>query len=348
MRQGRQKQTTRFNKKVCRLTPLLSLVLTVVSGNAEQIPNPAANSEAACTLLQQDIDRDVKDGLFRDAGDRLIHQIPDLEKTQSGLECLGFLMNNVGTCLRNAGQLREAEKLAERCLVKFRTNHAPDDRILLEPLLILVAVHLRRGELAMARSAIRKLETLRVGSPEERAMVGALKAALFEAEGRHADAAQGYIAVLGIWDKAGLRNSQLSFESSNNLGLLYTQQMQFREAWTAFERARAILATWPEMDQYDWMTLLNNIGLLQYRQRDYTHAETSFRQAIASAESLHPRDPGVLKTSLLNYAILLRKTKQKQEAKAIEARAKRLAANEEYSANRHIVDATELSANSVR
>ena len=348
MRQRRQKQTTRFSQKVCRLAPLLSLVLTVVSGNAEQVPGPAADSEAACTLLQQDIGRDVKNGLFRDAGDRLIREIPELQKTQSGLQCLGFLMNNVGTCLRNAGQLREAEKLAERCLVKLRTNHPPDDRILLEPLLILVAVHLRRGELALARSTIRKLETLHIGSPEEQALVGSLKAALFEAEGRHADAAQEYISVLDVWEKAGLRNSHLSFEVSNNLGLLYAQQMQFREAWNAFEHTRAILATWPEIDEYDRMTLLNNIGLLQYRQRDYTGAGISYRQAIASAESLRPSDPGVLKTTLLNYAILLRKTKQKHEAKAIEARAKRLAANEEYSANRHIVDATELSAKGLR
>jgi len=348
MRQGRQRQTTTFTKKVCRLAPLLSLVLTIVSGNAEQIPGPAANSESACTLLQEDIDRDIKNGLFREARDRLIREIPELEKTQSGLKCLRFLMNNVGTCLRNAGQLRDAEELAARSLVKFRINHPPDDRILLEPLQILAAVHLRRGELALARSTIRKLEMLRIGSPEERAMVGALKAALFEAEGRHADAAEVYIAVLGIWDKAGLRNSQLSFEGSNNLGLLYAQQMQFREAWTTFERARAILATWPEIDEYDRMTLLNNIGWLQYRQRDYTHAETSFQQAIASAESLHPSDPCMLKTSLLNYAILLRKTKQKHRAKAIEARAKMIVADEEKPAGRSVVDATELRANSVR
>lgn len=63
-------------------------------------------------------------------------------------------------------------------------NHPPDDRILLEPLQILTAVHLRRGEVAMARSTIRKLQTLRIALPEEQALVGSMKAALFEAEGR--------------------------------------------------------------------------------------------------------------------------------------------------------------------
>ena len=140
----------------------------------------------------------------------------------------------------------------------------------------------------------------------------------------------------------------MSFEVSNNLGLLYAKQMQFREAWNSFERARAILAMRPEVLEYDRMTLLNNIGLLQYRQRDYTRAEISFRQAIALAEGLYPNDRTTLRTMLLNYAILLRETKQKHEAKAIEARAKTIVVDEEKPAGRNVVDAAELRANSVR
>ncbi len=200
----------------------------------------------------------------------------------------------------------------------------------------------------MARSTIRKLQTLRIALPEEQALVGSMKAALFEAEGRYIDAEQEYVAVLGIREKAGLRNSHVSFEVSNNLGLLYAKQMQFREAWNSFERAQAILAMRPEILEYDRMTLLNNIGLLQYRKRDYTREEMSFRQAIASAERLYPNDRTTLRTMLLNYAILLRKTKQKHEAKAIEARAKTIVADEEKAVGRSVVDATELRANGVR
>jgi tetratricopeptide (TPR) repeat protein len=73
-------------------------------------------------------------------------------------------------------------------------------------------------------------------------------------------------------------------------------------------------------------TVLNNIAELYSREHRYAEAEPLFHRALAIREKgLGPNHPDLAHT-LNGYALLLRKTKRKSEALAMNARAKEILA----------------------
>jgi tetratricopeptide (TPR) repeat protein len=320
----------------------------VLGGGAEQSGTPKPKIEASCELLRRDTMQYAESGRLTEARARLIEGVLELEKTESGVECVGFVFNSVGDMLQSSGRLTAAESFAERSLSELETDHQPDDRILLQPLQILAAVYLRRGEVGRARDTLRRLQAVRTEWLGEAALVRGIKAALLHAEGRDVEAEQEYIAILASWEKAGFGNSHVSYEVLNSLASLYTPHARFFEARDAFQRAQAILESQPDTTESDRMTILNNLATLYYQRRDYPQAEEYFRRAIALEGHLPQEERGALKTILFNYALLLRKTDRKHEAKVVERRAKAIVASDENSAKSSVVDATELRMRSAR
>ena len=82
--------------------------------------------------------------------------------------------------------------------------------------------------------------------------------------------------------------------------------------------------------------IVNNLGQLYFKLHRYADAESLYRRALEIRErSLGPNHPDLIET-LNAYAVLLKKTKRKQEAEVIMFRAEKIATQTDRTTGRTV------------
>jgi len=135
--------------------------------------------------------------------------------------------------------MADAEILAQRSLSILATSYPPGDLALLRPLQILAGARLAQGKTAKARDALRKMESIRIERPQDRALIHGLAAAILQVEGKLKEASASI-----------LRNPRLGATGNGDtadvvalltdLGSLYLKRGQLDQAGQALDRARAV------------------------------------------------------------------------------------------------------------
>ena len=129
----------------------------------------------------------------------------------------------------------------------------------------------------------------------------------------------------------------------SQLGSLYIEECRFEEAQNLLNRAWALFTSAEDTVAMDKVKLLNNRATLHARQGEWREAGEDLRVCILMMDREKHVDTAAFATLLDNYAIALRKTHRKREARSIEARASAL---QGHPATNAVVDVTELLAQS--
>jgi hypothetical protein len=85
--------------------------------------------------------------------------------------------------------------------------YAPDDPVLLQPLQVLTVIRFEQGKTARAREAVKKMQSIRVERPQDRALVHGIVASLLYTEHQRPQAEAEYLACLRAWEEAGRGNT---------------------------------------------------------------------------------------------------------------------------------------------
>jgi tetratricopeptide (TPR) repeat protein len=268
-------------------------------------------------------------------GASLAASLPGGEKT-----CMGVILNNMAATLSLAGHMADAEILAQRSLSILATSYPPGDVALLRPLRILAGARLAQGKTAKARDALRKMESIRIEQPQDRALIHGLAAAVLQVEGKLKEAECEYLAAIRGWEATGSGDTADVGALLTDLGSLYIKRGQLDQASQALDRARAVLAVARDSAPTDQINLLTMRALLHAKHREWPDAEENLRHAISIADGQERPAGSVLAPLLESYAFVLRKIHRIQEARAFELRASAL---HDHAADA-VVDISELIA----
>jgi tetratricopeptide (TPR) repeat protein len=255
--------------------------------------------------------------------------------------CAGFVLNDMAVLLSTSGRIAEAERLAERSIKTLEAIYPPDDLVLLRPLSILASTRFEQGKTAQTRGILKRMMSIRVARPEDRALVHATAAVLLEAEGRQSEAEVEYLVTSHAWQEAGLEETAEAGAVLTSLGSLYVKEQRFKEARQALDRAFSIFSRAKDAVPTDRIKALNVRGVLQARQGAWLAAEQDLSEAFLMADREPWVEPVALRSLLTSYAYVLRKNHHRREARTIEARAAGIRLNPAMST---IVDVTDLLA----
>lgn len=268
-------------------------------------------------------------------GASLAASLPGGEQT-----CLGVVLNNMAAAMSLGGHMADAEILAQRSLSILETSYPPGDLALLRPLQILAGASLAQGKKAKAREALRKMESIRIDRPQDRALIHGMEAAVLQVEGKLMEAEREYLAAVRGWEAIGSGDTADVVALFTGLGSLYIKRGQLDQAHQALDRARAVLAVAKDSAPIDEINLLTIRALLHAKRREWPEAEENLRHAISIADrQARPAGSG-LESLLESYAMVLRKIHRRQEARAFELRA---AALHDHAVDA-VVDISELLA----
>ncbi len=253
--------------------------------------------------------------------------------------CAGLVLNNVAAWMSISGRIADAERLAELSVLTLEKTYPPNDVVLLPPLHILAAVRFEQGKMARAREAFKRMQSIQIERPRDRALVHGMAAALLQGERRLPEAEAEYIASLRAWEEADRGETAEAGAVFNSLGSLYVEEQRLTEARRALDRALTIFSRAQDAVPMDRIKLLSVRGVLLARQGDWREAEKDLQDAL----SISDREPWVhsvvLRSLLTTYAYVLRKNHHGREARSIEARAAALQTDRTTAT---IVDITEL------
>jgi tetratricopeptide (TPR) repeat protein len=321
---------------------LLCAAIRVIAGPiSAQIPE--ANSSTVCESSNQLAVRYVNEGHSQEAESLLLKQLSELERTRSGAECMGLVLNNLAAIMLSSGRLTQAELFAERSVNTLEGSYSRKDPILLRPLQILSAARFQQGKIGKAREAFQNMQSIPSERLEDQAVVHGLAAALLQAEGKLKEAESEYLVTINAWEGAGHGNTAGAGTVISQLGSLYIEEHRFEDAHRLLDRAWAIFTAASDTVAMDRIKLLNNRATLHARQRQWREAEEDLRLCISMVDREVHVDQAALAMLLDNYAIALRKNHRKREARSIEARSSALRV---HPAPNAVVDVTELLAES--
>ena len=177
----------------------------------------------------------------------------------------------------------------------------------------------------LLRRAVRQAESRASGEPSLATALNDL-AEIYRAQAKYDDAVPLYRRAIDIVEKASGPHHASLARSLNSLALVYRAQGMYDEAEPLCRRALSILektAVSAPDDPGDpsLAPSVNNLLAVYLAQGRYREALPLFRRAVALKEKiLGPAHPD-LAGSLGNYAALLRKLKEEEEAAVWEARA---------------------------
>jgi tetratricopeptide (TPR) repeat protein len=257
-----------------------------------------------------------------------------------GQACAGLILNNMAAKTAVSGRLAEAEVLAARSLSILEERYPPDDPVLLRPLQTLFAVRFEQGKIAKAREAFRRMRSIQIDKPEDRALVACVAASLLQAEGRPKEAESEYLSALSAWEEAGRGTTADAASVLGFLGSLYIEERRFEEARRALNAALSTFTTDQDAVPMDRIKLLTVRSVLHARQGEWRDAEEDLRVAISMADRETRADPAFFVSLWANYAYVLRKNRKRREARSIEVRVRALGAR---GVPDSVVDVTELS-----
>jgi tetratricopeptide (TPR) repeat protein len=253
--------------------------------------------------------------------------------------CAGLVLNNMAAFMGALGRISDAERLAERSVLVLEKALSPNDEKLLRPLQTLIAAQLQEGKTPRAREAFRRMQSIRIQKPEDRALFHWTAAVLLGLEGRRAQAEAEFLATIDTWEEAGRGNSADAGGVLTNLASLYVIEGRLDDARPTLDRAVTILSRAKDSIPMDRIRLLGVRGALFARQNNWRQAEQDLHDALSMSDQESWVDPVLLRSILTNYAVVLRKNHHRREARSIEARA---AAIQIDRTRAGIVDITDL------
>jgi hypothetical protein len=321
---------------------LLCAAIIVIAGPISA-QTPDLTSSSVCESSNQLAVGYVNQGHSEEAESLLLKELSELERTRSGAECIGLVLNNLAAIMLSSGRLAQAEFFAERSFNTLEKSYSRKDLILLRPLQILSAARLQQGKIGKAREAFQNVQSIPSERLEDQALVHGLAAALLQAQGKLKEAESEYLVTISAWEQAGHGNTAGAGTVISQLGSLYIEAHRFEDANRLLDRAWAIFTTANDTVTMDRIKLLNNRATLHARQGQWREAEEDLRLCILMVDREAHVDPAALTTLLDNYAIALRKNHRKRDARSIEARSSALRGNPATNA---VVDVTELLAES--
>jgi tetratricopeptide (TPR) repeat protein len=222
--------------------------------------------------------------------------------------------------LQRRGDVKGAEKYARQAVAALEAGGPKYEIALARPLRVLAETYLAEQRFAKAKEVLARLEHLPEISPRDRAGQAGAQALIDTNEGRWQDAERHYRAAIGAWEEAGEGDAMSIVPELTNLALLYVNQRRLAEAAPLFERARDITDTSKEATDEQRLTVMTNLGVLYSKQGRLPAATEFLRRAMEIAEA--GTGGSIAKRRLYEtYALVLRRSGQKREAKALQARA---------------------------
>lgn len=315
----------------------LSLALTGRHATAQGVSQHVPAS-AACMELNQTV-------LTQAAGGRLEKAETALSAALAGdahspeHSCAGLILSNLAASMAVSGRLAEAERFSERSVTILSQSVPPDDPVLLCPLQILAAARFEQGKTGMAREAFKRMQSIRIERPADRALVHSMAAALLHADGRFPEAESENLAAIRALEQAGRGATADAGAVLNALGSLYIEEQRLDEARRMLDRAFTIFTNDEGAVPMDRIKLLNVRGVLHTRLGEWRQAEQDLSEAVSMADRESRVDPVALASLLADYAYVLRRNHRGREARAIEVRA---AALRDKGTADSVVDVTEL------
>jgi tetratricopeptide (TPR) repeat protein len=300
-----------------RLGHVTVLLMACTSGRILGQPAPISDP---CAELNQTAMTQVANGKLKEA-ELSVNALLTSGADQAQRACAGLVLNNMAVFVSISGQAADGSRLAEQSIQALEKAYSSNDPVLLRPLQVLASTNFDRGTLGKAREAFKRMQSIRIQRPEDRALVHGMAAALSEAEGRLREAEADYLAALQAWQDAGRGESADTSAVLAGLGSLYIKENRLSEAAKVLDRALAMLNTAKDAVPLDRTKLLLLHAVLQARQGDWLAAEQYLHDALATADREPWVDPFVLRSILTNYAAVLRKNHRRREARSIEARA---------------------------
>src|SRR6185312_9200658 len=109
-----------------------------------------------------------------------------------GSGCEWMILQNMAVVMSRSGRLEEAAGYATRAIGLLDARLPRMSLALMRPLQTLSTVRLQQGRIGEARTAYQRMQGLPSNEPLDRALVHGTAAALFQAEGRNAEAEAEY------------------------------------------------------------------------------------------------------------------------------------------------------------
>jgi tetratricopeptide (TPR) repeat protein len=255
--------------------------------------------------------------------------------------CAGLAMTDMAALLSISGRLAEAEAMAERAVRTLEETGVPDDLKLLRALNILASVRFQLGKMVQARQTFRRMQSIPIQRPEDRAIVGAMAAAMLVAERKWPQAESQYAIAIESLANAGHADTADAAALLNALGVVYINERRLSDADRTLNQALAIFERAPDASPWDRIKLLQTRGALRARQGDWREAEQDLARALSIADRESNVEPMSIRPLLISYAAVLRKNHRRREARSIETRLSGLGRVPEANG---LVDVTDLLA----
>ena len=245
-----------------------------------------------------------------------------IAETSSGNRlCLGIASGDLAVLLQRRGDVKGAERYARQSVDVLETGGPEYETALARPLQVLAGVYLDEKRFAKASEVLKRLEHLPASSPRDRAVQAGARAWIDANEGRWQDAEQHYHEAIAEWEAAGGGDTMSVVPELSNLALLYLNQRRLADAAPLLERAWHLADTSKEATNEQRVTLMTNLGVLYTKQRRWQAAGELLRRSLEMAEAGTGVGADARRRLYETYALVLRQTGQRREAKLLQARA---------------------------
>ena len=222
--------------------------------------------------------------------------------------CRGHILANLARMLAVSGRMPEAERLAEQSVRILENVYPANDWTFLRPLQILATVRLESGETARARELVRRIQSIRIKSPEDGAIVHVTAGALLQIEGLLSEAEAEYHDAFLALEQAGRGGSADAAAILHCLASLYLKEERLDEARQALSLAHTIQDRANDVVPMDRIKLLALRGVLHGRAGEWQQAEEDFCDALSILDRQPSENPPLLRTLLESYSFVLRRT----------------------------------------
>jgi tetratricopeptide (TPR) repeat protein len=167
---------------------------------------------------------------------------------------------------------------------------------------------------------------------------------VYSSEGNEAEAVGSLERAQAILDRDPQTNSKEGAFFLNALAMMYWRAGRYPEAEGALRRGLAMMETATNPDPGITVFLLSNLGALALGHNQYGEAAAWYAKATDLVDKGAPVTPLDAAQALRNYAVCLRKTGDKSQAKELDSRADLLLSSLPRAFTRgQIVDVTQLA-----
>jgi tetratricopeptide (TPR) repeat protein len=233
-------------------------------------------------------------------------------------------LNDLGILCQELGRFVDAEKLFLQSLAVLERRYNPTDRAVVRAAANLVSLYLETEQITKAETILLPLIPSQEGVPSgpDGSILLSDLASVRVRQGRLETAELLFRKVIDALDKNPEQESREELAiAMTDLSEVYQEARRFPEAPDWADRARRIVDAIPNPLPKVVIKTLNNLAEISAESGKPAEAAPLFIQAIHFTETtLGPEHP-TLGEVLRNYAVFLRQTKNRGEARKIEKRA---------------------------